>query len=190
MLDNQVTVVTALSPTEKVKKTFRGESEWLKVRGYSVSANKNMGWSKAKSPYVLFIDSDIDARNIDVSSLPVYGFDIACAFLNTDYGWDYLTVLNQNLLATIRSPLACNGSFMLVKKKVFNKIGGFNDIYMEDVEFASRAFLFGYKIGSLPFRVQHTRPFTSPLQWISKNISRHTQHIMSFNKPKKIVSKS
>lgn len=157
---------------EKVKKTFYNADEVLEITQGSHAQAKNIGAKRAKGDYLLFIDCDMDLQNLDLRKVEdyakVHDYDLATCFFHTELGLDYPNVWIQNFNALMLNPSAFLGGFMLVKKEIFKDLGGFMNIYMEDIEFAWRAFLNGKKLGRLPFVVKHTRNFKSPFEWLYK----------------------
>lgn len=168
LMHQPVTVIIPIRKGERTpcRDTFKGAAEVLTVVGGSVAKARNAGGERAKSDYLLFADSDMDLHGLDVSLLPSYGFDIGSAHYDTGNPWDLPTVWHQNLNAFFNLPGACIGGFIFIRKEVFEKLDGFKDQYMEDVELATRGWMTGWKVESFPFLVTHTRPFTGVIPWI------------------------
>jgi len=171
-----VSVVIPVSPNdsdlvEKTVSTFKGYDEIIKVKGGTIAEARNFGAEKARSPYLLFLDCDIDLKNLDVSILPSYDYDVGIALYDTSHIPDYLNILNQNFWATIHTPLASIGGFIYCKKSVWEKIK-FRNVYIEDIDFASRAYFAGYKVRTFPVKIIHTRPFTPFYTWLQNSINK------------------
>jgi len=171
-----VTVVVPLAEGEVFRKSFTGEADVIVVRGGSHSYAKNVGGYAAKTRWILFLDSDIDLMGLDlgvaVRLAEERGLDLATGFYETSYSEDAWNILVQNFHAALNSPIGCLGGFQLVRKRVFEALGGFKHMYSEDIEFANRAWFLGYRVGSIPVRVKHTRRFTPALRWVEKVASQ------------------
>lgn len=154
---------------DRVKTTFTGADEIIEEKEGSIAQAKNTGGLRAKGDWVCFADCDMDLMNMDlkqvVEEAEKNGLDLYTAYYNTDILTDYPKIWIQNTGAALGIATGFLGGFMLMKRNVFDELNGFQDIYMEDIDFALRALLNGFKIGVLPYSVKHTRPFKD---WVSK----------------------
>lgn len=171
LMRHKVSVIVPLSPedsTDQVSKTFKGADEIIAVKGGTVGEARNCGAERARNPYLLFVDSDMDLQGMDVGLLPSYGLDVGAAYYDTPYIEDkIICTWRQNVEATFLPFLACVGGFIYAKKEVWENIR-FNNVWIEDIEFAYRCMTAGYIVGSFPMTVVHTRKFTGAIAWLGK----------------------
>ena len=122
----------------------------------------NQGAKKAKGKYLFFLNNDIKLDKKTVSFL-VEKFQSdqkigICACKVKSY--DGKTILHSGIGIDIfgfpvksSKIFYAEGSALMIKKDLFEKIGGFDvDYFMfhEDIDFAWRARLLGYKVGFVP----------------------------------------
>jgi len=154
-----VSVIVPLSDQDSFTPTFKNAEEVIVVReGWSPGEARNIGAGRAKGSILLFVDADMDLNGLDISSLNG-PWDLATAFYSTDSEWDRYMVELRNLTLLSSSPLCFWGGFIWVKKAVFDRLKGFRLMEWEDIDFAIRAWLSGFKLGFFNITVRHTRPF-------------------------------
>lgn len=168
-----ISVIIPVSPNDSdsfVRSTFKGADEILVGRDGTWSEAQNMNAAKAKEDILLFIDADMDLLGTDVSKLDG-PFEIASALYNSPKELSQLpfeTFHNnlQNFSAKWGSPWMLIGGFMWMKKYVWQRVGGFRETWWPDVEFASRAYLLGFKFGFFDIKIVHTRPYSPRFPYI------------------------
>jgi len=151
------------------------------VKGGNVIEGRNNGFKATNSSVILFLDADVilpsksflkDVYNEFVSNK----VDVASCFLKLDdaegrkiklktlfTGYNALKLLGK----VLRNPLLETGCFLMVKREVFEKIGGFsmdNPGIGEDYEFSKTAVKMGYRYYIIPAKV-----ITSARRFTSKN---------------------
>ena len=125
---------------------IRGYSEWLDIEvipGGLPAVGRNNGARRAQTPYVLFLDADIELadrslvrRAVDAMQrrkLHCITTNIACP---TGTLMDRLLYRGNNVmqqLSRLYKPFS-TGMFMLVEKECFDALGGFHEhaLYAED----------------------------------------------------------
>ena len=151
-------VVVDSSPDEP---QLDGFSVHLKHLGERVSASvaRNIGAKNISTDYILFLDSDVllsnQAREVIAEILETADADVVCGLYRNDPRENSSVEELQNAvlrhrLSGVRNPSAVMGSssHMLVRRDVFEQIGGFNpeiDSY-EDFEFSARCIKSGFSV--------------------------------------------
>jgi len=151
-------VVVDSSPDEP---QLDGFSVDLKHLGERVSAStaRNIGAKTVSTDYILFLDSDVllSNRTLEVIAeiLESADADVVCGLYRNDPRENGRVEELQNAvlrhrLSGVRNPSAVMGSssHMLVRRDVFEQIGGFNpeiDSY-EDFEFSARCIKSGFSV--------------------------------------------
>jgi hypothetical protein len=163
-----VSVIIPIRRGESYNFDIFGAGEVLQISEGTRSEARNIGASQAQYNELLFLDNDMDISNINLQELDAFNYQIATIYYRTAYDNifasenDISAIVYQNIFATIGSPAAYWGGFMYVRKTTFQKIGPFQERFMEDIEFATRAILKGYYINVFPFTALHTRRFSGP----------------------------
>lgn len=136
---------------------------------------RNIGVKRAKGKYLFFLDTDTVVKKSFVIEIEEFfkkykkaGFGQAKLLrLNSkkfDYGGDYISSLgflmerargkdDEGQLDKEDKIFAMKSAAMVVKKEVFEKLGGFDEefrIFWEDTDICWRAWLFGYENYFLP----------------------------------------
>jgi glycosyltransferase involved in cell wall biosynthesis len=139
----------------------RGAAEAKVItEGRSIAEARNIGIARTYGDEILILDADmILPANIDLSSLSSYNYDLATAWYETVEPLDNLVIMYQNFMTAIGSPLGVFGGFMYFKRKVFRDVGPFREMPGEDIEWATRAWLRGWKVKHFDFVVKHGREF-------------------------------
>ena len=148
-----------MGPRDEFKKTFIGEGEIILEPRGSIAEARNLGARKTKGDPLLFLDSDMNLGGVDLSRISLRGLDFATAWYDARKTADWPWCWYQNLTAVSNSPEAFYGGFVLVRRRAFEALRGFKNTPREDVEFAWRAFWKGFKLGAIPMKVVHMKPF-------------------------------
>ena len=151
-------VVVDSSPDEP---QLDGFSVHLKHLGERVSAAtaRNIGAKNVSTDYILFLDSDVllsnQAREVIAEILESADADVVCGLYRDDPRENGSVEELQNAVLRYRLSGVCNpsavmgsSSHMLVRRDVFEQIGGFNpeiDSY-EDFEFSARCIKSGFSV--------------------------------------------
>ncbi len=170
------------------------------VEGGLPAVGRNAGAKAAKGEWLIFLDADVrlpndgfldnsvsecEKRGLAVATAPIYpeegGF--MDSFFHAVYNF-YMRLM-ENLI-----PHA-TGACIIVKKSVFEKVGGFNEkiTFAEDQEFVGRAAVFKFavlrtvSVRTSVRRLEHEGRFKFALKylWAEVNILRH-----GFVKPGKV----
>jgi len=166
-----ISVVIIARPNEEIKTigTFKGYDELIIVRKKAhPSICRNFGGSKTKGDVILFLDSDMDLLGVNVKELErefkENKYDLATAWYDTVVPRDrFIVNLRNTVLSIYPVPLGFWGGFMMVRKEVWEGVK-FKEVFWEDVNFAVRVWLRGYRLGVLNTRVVHLRKFKD---WVS-----------------------
>jgi glycosyltransferase involved in cell wall biosynthesis len=130
--------------TRNVIKENKGNLNVQIIKGGPVSEAKNSGAKRAKTPYILFIDSDVrffsktviidSVKELEEKELDLVGLYVKC------YDNDVRTKLGFMLFNGINGvmqhfvPFAV-GAFMLTRRDKFEEFGGFADKYTTSEDF-------------------------------------------------------
>jgi len=123
----------------------------LSPKNLGVIKGRNVGWSYSNSPFICFLDDDqIVHKGWDIQYLSMFdkGFDIvgAEAWLMNSSFFPIEKIKNSNRHFHY---VGCGG--MMMKKKVYEKIGFFDEIfspaYFEDPDYNFRAADAGFVVG-------------------------------------------
>ncbi|MCS7317955.1 MAG: glycosyltransferase [Candidatus Dojkabacteria bacterium] len=121
------------------------------VNGGTPAIGRNAGAKEAKSDILVFLDADVKFSSIFLEkALELFtnnNIDVACAFVKikpsivVSY---FFSNMADNIIRFLRqftnNPIGC-GDFIMCKKNIFNKIGGFDEkmVFGEDIDFLKRA---------------------------------------------------
>ena len=133
---------------------------------------RNNGAKLVTTPYVLFLDADMEIRDKDLlakslDSITTKDLDlVTCRFktLTGEYNWVYRIFDVIQLISWVTKPFAVGG-FMLFKTETFNKLGGFNqeDKIAEDYHLSQ-------KIKPNKFKILNRFVYTSPRRFNNKGV--------------------
>lgn len=130
--------------TRQVIKMNMGELNIKIIDGGPVSFAKNSGAVYAKTPYILFIDSDVRFFSDDVildcitemknKNLDLIGLNIKCYdnSIRAKIGFMIFNVVNN--IMKYKVPFAV-GAFMLTRADKFTEFGGFSEKYQTSEDF-------------------------------------------------------
>lgn len=163
---------------EMVNKQFKKAKMVVNRTNLGFSKGNNIGVKHVKGDYLLFLNSDTKLLTHNVSDMvelceqegkiAVVGgkFTTPRGLIEKSFGQTYnLLALLQYLLGERTSLLAheapkrvqdvdwVSGGFMLVRKDVFERMGGFDErffMYVEDMEFCYRVKRLGYRVVYYP----------------------------------------
>jgi glycosyltransferase involved in cell wall biosynthesis len=125
--DNTIEILLSRFPNVKV------------VKGGLPSIARNSGFKLVETPYVLFLDADMDISNVNIEKMINFmitrDIDLStCRISSPGRYWLAYRIFNliQNIISK-KTPFAVGG-FMLFKTSKFKEIGGFNeeDRFAED----------------------------------------------------------
>ena len=147
-----------------------------------IAKQRNAGARAAKHDLILFCDADIEFPSSEefekiISEFVGGDYGIATsriAALGNETKADrlyYIAYLTQRLMA-IFGRIMASGNFILVRKDIFEKVGGFDETLRisEDVDFSLRAAKHcRFKLFSVPIRVSTRRAQKYGYKWIKEN---------------------
>ena len=136
------------------------------------SRARNNGFKMVKTPYVLFMDSDIFLLDSEilknvVSKIKNENLDLVSVRFRTDNGdYNYVYKVFDVLqkLSMLISPF-CLGGFMLTKSSKFKEIGGFD----EEVKVAED-YMYSKQIKRNMFKIHNAFLYTSPRRFHNKGL--------------------
>ncbi len=150
---------------------------------------RNNGFKLVKTPYVLFIDSDVfllDPKIIKRSIIRIHrqNLDLVTAKFRSDNGkfnYVYKTFDFIQMLSKWSTPF-CLGGYMLVRSETFRSIGGFN----EEIKVAED-YMFSKQIKPKKFGRINNIVYTPPRRFENKGVWYMLQLMLSsfFNKNNK-----
>lgn len=160
----------SIDNTKKIVKEYVNKLPNLKFvqrKSKNVSAARNYGASQAKGEFLIFFDADVEVENNFIKEIKE---KITTHQLDTSTVWNrtknkafalkfILLLLNFNMSIFQKIKPAANGPCIIIKKGVFEKINGFDDliVFGEDFDLIQKAHRMGAK-----FAV-----FTKPLLYVS-----------------------
>jgi GT2 family glycosyltransferase len=186
--DFHVIAVDDGSPDDESKRVFQEQATRTANRGWNfyrqenafVDAARNSAARRGKGDLILFVDSDdVPARNAIErmrEAITLSGDDaLICAsylFAGNKCPFDPLTgkvlvppyatsiPLGMDMVGGLLNPPAFGGSMFIIRRSVFEEIGGFRELRdagHEDWEFYVRLALAGYRVDILPELLQYYR---------------------------------
>lgn len=130
--------------TRKVIKQTKGELNVSVIKGGPVSEAKNNGAKKVKTPYILFIDSDVRffsntvildcVRELEENNLDLVGLYAKCYDndIRAKIGFMMFNRINQVMQHFVSFAV---GAFMLTRRDKFEELGGFPSKYETSEDF-------------------------------------------------------
>ena len=142
------------------------------IQGGLPAKARNNGSRYVKTPYVLFLDSDmflLDTKLLTnvVKVIMSENIDLLTTKIRTTngkYNYVFKTFDFIQKMSKFISPF-CLGGFMLFKTNTFNKLGGFN----EEAKVAED-YLLSKQIKPKRFKIINTTVFTSPRRFDNKGV--------------------
>jgi len=142
------------------------------IQGGLPAKARNNGSRYVKTPYVLFLDSDmflLDTKLLTnvVKVIMSENIDLLTTKIRTTngkYNYVFKTFDFIQKMSKFISPF-CLGGFMLFKTNTFNKLGGFN----EEAKLAED-YLLSKQIKPKRFKIINTTVFTSPRRFENKGV--------------------
>lgn len=145
-IDNTLIIIADASTdnTRNVIETNKGNLNVLIIQGGSVCEAKNNGAKLVKTPFILFIDSDVrffsgnvisdsvrimEEEDLDLVGLYIKSYD---KDLITKIGFMIFNGINRIMQRFV--PFAV-GAFMLTRRNKFEEFGGFADQYLTSEDF-------------------------------------------------------
>ena len=158
---------------EFIRQNFPFVDVVMKEKNTGPAASRNVGISRAKTPYIVFLDSDVELSPSWAEEQIAFlesGYDIASgklvyasepSVLNSAYGsinrfavaWDGGDGHKAAEINSVRRCLWTTTAAMIVRREVVEEMGGFDEAmfaFHEDSDFGWRANLFGYRIAFNP----------------------------------------
>jgi glycosyltransferase involved in cell wall biosynthesis len=130
--------------TRKVIKDTKGNLNVQVIKGGPVSEAKNNGAKKVKTPYILFIDSDVrffsntviidSVKSLEDNNLDLVGLYIKCYDNDVRAKLGFAIFNGINNLMQHFVPFAV-GAFMLTRRDKFEEFGGFPCQYQTSEDF-------------------------------------------------------
>jgi glycosyltransferase involved in cell wall biosynthesis len=159
-----VRIIVADSSTDEITKRYIRQFPNVElITGGYPSVARNNGASLVNTPYVLFLDADMQIVT-PVEINPTYELITAIIRTNDKYNivWKLFDLVR--LLVKHQTPFAVGG-YMLFKTDAFRRLGGFNpnDIFAEDYHLSS-------KIHPDKFYISSTKCITSSRRFKKKGL--------------------
>jgi glycosyltransferase involved in cell wall biosynthesis len=180
--------VTKIDLIERIENFYDSFDLYI-MDGGLPSVARNNGFKLVKTPYVLFIDSDVfllDPKIIKRSIIRIHrqNLDLVTAKFRSDNGkfnYVYKTFDFIQMLSKWSTPF-CLGGYMLVRSETFKSIGGFN----EEVKVAED-YIFSKQISPKKFGRINNIVYTPPRRFENKGVWYMLQLMLSsfFNKNNK-----
>lgn len=172
-----VKIIVADSSTDN-ETTFRLENRVSDlfslqvVQGGLPSFARNKGASKAKTPYILFLDADIfllDNKLIIESLKKMIKNDLDLLTIkfrttNGKYNFAYKLFELFQKISKLFGPISIGG-FMLFKKNTFNELGGFDESAK-----VAEDYLLSRKVKGTKFYLMNNIGFTTPRRFENKGL--------------------
>lgn len=142
------------------------------ISGGLPSVARNKGAELVETPYVLFLDADMFLLDTTILNKCVWEFflykaDLVTCKVRSTTG-EYNSIFRLfDTIQKVFKPITpfCLGGFMMVKKEVYDSIGGFD----ENARVAED-YLFSKQIKPNRFSIMNTTVFTSPRRFKSKGL--------------------
>jgi len=169
-------------------------------KNMGAASSRNIGASLARGDLIVFIDSDVEVNKDTFSDLiklfisnknltsvsGVYCYNKHQSIIS-EYQNMYEGYIQQTL-SKLKNPPYINTSFFAIKKRIFDRIGGFNTQFklanQEDIDFGKKLFSLGYKnIFSDKIRIKHLKEF-SFLAFLKKKYYQGHEFIKVYSKQK------
>lgn len=168
---NGVKVIVCDSSTNDTPNLLRSEKfKNINVEihpGGLPSKARNIGFSSCKTPYVLFLDSDIflkDCTTISKCVSSLKNKDLVTISVRTDFKYNWILILFDAIryLSSLKNPFALGG-FQLWKSEKFISLGGFDEeiLVAEDYQLSK-------KVDPKKFKIVWKKAYTSPRRFVSK----------------------
>jgi glycosyltransferase involved in cell wall biosynthesis len=180
--------VTKIDLIERIENFYDSFDLYI-MDGGLPSVARNNGFKLVKTPYVLFIDSDVfllDPKIIKRSIIRIHrqNLDLVTAKFRSDNGkfnYVYKTFDFIQMLSKWSTPF-CLGGYMLVRSETFKSIGGFN----EEIKVAED-YMFSKQISPKKFGRINNIVYTPPRRFENKGVWYMLQLMLSsfFNKNNK-----
>jgi len=180
--------VTKIDLIERIENSYDSFDLYI-MDGGLPSVARNNGFKLVKTPYVLFIDSDVfllDPKIIKRSIIRIHrqNLDLVTAKFRSDNGkfnYVYKTFDFIQMLSKWSTPF-CLGGYMLVRSETFRAIGGFN----EEIKVAED-YMFSKQIKPKKFGRINNIVYTPPRRFENKGVWYMLQLMLSsfFNKNNK-----
>ena len=142
------------------------------ISGGLPSVARNKGAELVETPYVLFLDADILLLDFNILNRCIWEFllndtDLITCKIRSTTGEYNIVFRLFDVIQKIFRPITpfCLGGFMMVKKKVYDTIGGFD----ENAKVAED-YLFSKEIKPNKFYIMNTTVFTSPRRFKQKGL--------------------
>jgi len=140
-------IIIADSSTDNTRQVIKDYSSFLNIEiidGGPVSIAKNNGARLAKTPYILFIDSDVrffsdsvisdSVNEMEVNDLDLIGLYAKCYDDNKTAQMGFMIFNFINNIMKHKVPFAV-GAFMLTRRDKFEQLGGFAEKYGTSEDF-------------------------------------------------------
>jgi glycosyltransferase involved in cell wall biosynthesis len=140
-------IIIADCSTDNTRKVIEQHKDFLNIQvieGGPVSIAKNNGAKLAKTPYILFIDSDVRffskrvildcVEELEKNNLDLIGIYAKCydSNIRAKIGFSIFNIINKYMQKYI--PFAV-GAFFLTRRDKFNELGGFPAKYATSEDF-------------------------------------------------------
>jgi len=156
--------------------------QFIEYKTKNVSQARNHGASLAKSDWLIFFDADVEVKKDFIEKIKIH---ISANILDSLTVWNRprtnnikgvftLAILNASMTLFQKIKPAANGPCIIMKKKLFESLSGFDDtiFFGEDFDIIQRAHKKGAK-----FAV-----FTTPILYVSTRRFEKEGIITSFSK--------
>ena len=183
---NKEFIVTVDCPTDdflkeldKIKGLDNVKVILSKERGGKVLAT-NEAVKESSGDILIFLDGDVDIKKFDIKKVveacrqydlvefvkTVKPIGILGKLMHIEYFVYYHVVLWLSSL--INKSVAMNGAGFAIRKDIWEKLGGYKRMVVEDVDLATRVYIMGGKYKLLEDIVLEIEPLTSWKKWIDQ----------------------